>query len=70
MLQVLTTVMADPPEGEGLANWRDAKARLVRSLTPLTVEHTVRGQYEGYLDVKGVAPKSTVECGSTPCTSW
>ena len=29
VLQVLTTVMADPPEDEGLANWRDAKARLV-----------------------------------------
>ena len=29
MLQVLATVMADPPEGEGLTNWRDAKARLV-----------------------------------------
>ena len=61
MLQVLATVMADPPEGQGLNNWRDAKARLVESLTPLTPEHTVRGQYEGYLDVKGVDPKSTVE---------
>ena len=53
MLQVLATVMADPPEGEGLTNWRDAKARLVSSLTPLTAEHTVRGQYEGYHDVEG-----------------
>src|SRR5262249_19694502 len=51
MLQVLATVMADPPEGQGLTNWRDAKARLVKSLTPLTPEHTVRGQYEGYHDV-------------------
>src|SRR5215475_7291245 len=32
MLQVLATVMADPPEGEGLTGWRDAKARLVASL--------------------------------------
>jgi glucose-6-phosphate 1-dehydrogenase len=61
MLQVLATVMADPPDGEGLANWRDAKARLVSSLTPLTSEHTVRGQYDGYHDVEGVDPKSTVE---------
>ena len=51
MLQVLATVMADPPEGQGLTNWQDAKARLVASLTPLTPEHTVRGQYEGYHDV-------------------
>jgi glucose-6-phosphate 1-dehydrogenase len=61
MLQVLATVMADPPEGQGLNNWRDSKARLVESLTPLSAEHTVRGQYDGYRDVKGVDPKSTVE---------
>jgi glucose-6-phosphate 1-dehydrogenase len=61
MLQVLATVMADPPEGEGLANWQDAKSRLVKSLTPLTPQNTVRGQYEGYHGVAGVAPHSTVE---------
>jgi glucose-6-phosphate 1-dehydrogenase len=61
MLQVLATVMADPPEGPDLHGWRDSKARLISSLTPLTPERTVRGQYEGYLDVKGVAPHSTVE---------
>ena len=61
MLQVLATIMSDPPEGEGLTNWRDAKARLVASLTPLTPQRIVRGQYEGYHDVKGVDPHSTVE---------
>ncbi|HXZ75370.1 MAG TPA: glucose-6-phosphate dehydrogenase (NADP(+)) [Streptosporangiaceae bacterium] len=61
MLQVLATVMADPPEGPDLHGWRDSKARLVASLTPLSPERAVRGQYEGYLDVKGVAPHSTVE---------
>src|SRR5262249_9605461 len=61
MLQVLATVMADPPDGQGLTGWRDAKARMVASLTPLSPEHCVRGQYEGYLDVAGVAPHSTVE---------
>ena len=34
-----------PAQGEGLANWRDAKARLVNSLTALAAEHTVCGQY-------------------------
>ncbi len=61
MLQVLATVMADPPEGKGITNWRDSKARLVASLTSLSPERTVRGQYEGYRDVKGVAKDSTVE---------
>jgi glucose-6-phosphate 1-dehydrogenase len=61
MLQVLATAMADPPVGRGLATWRDAKEHLIASLTPLTAEYTVRGQYEGYLDVDGVARNSTVE---------
>ena len=62
MLQVLATVMADPPEGgQGLSGWRNSKARLISSLTPLIPERTVRGQYEGYHDVKGVDRKSTVE---------
>jgi glucose-6-phosphate 1-dehydrogenase len=61
LLQVLATVMADPPDGQGLSNWQDSKARIVASLTPLTAETTVRGQYDGYLDVAGVAPHSTTE---------
>ncbi|MGW4728160.1 glucose-6-phosphate dehydrogenase [Streptomyces shenzhenensis] len=61
MLQVLASVTADPPEGQGLTRWQDSKARLVSSLTPLSPETTVRGQYEGYLDVEGVAPRSATE---------
>jgi glucose-6-phosphate 1-dehydrogenase len=61
MLQVLATVLAEPPGGSGLGNWRDAKHQVVNSLTPLTPQTTVRGQYEGYLDVDGVDPRSTVE---------
>jgi glucose-6-phosphate 1-dehydrogenase len=61
MLQVLATVLAEPPTGTELKNWRDAKHQVVAALSPLTPEHTVRGQYEGYLDVDGVAPNSTVE---------
>ena len=61
MLQVLATVMADPPDGQGLSQWRASKSRLVSSLRPLTREDTVRGQYQGYLDVAGVDRHSTVE---------
>src|SRR5262245_46670053 len=61
MLQVLATVLAEPPPGRHLKSWRDAKHQVVNALSPLTPEHTVRGQYEGYLDVAGVDPKSTVE---------
>ncbi len=61
MLQVLATVLADPPDGTGLGSWRDAKSRVVASLRPLAPEHTVRGQYDGYHDVAGVDPDSTTE---------
>ena len=61
MLQVLATVLAEPPTGKGLAGWRNAKQQVVNALSPMTPENTVRGQYEGYLDVDGVDPKSTVE---------
>jgi glucose-6-phosphate 1-dehydrogenase len=61
MLQVLASVMADPPDGSGLEAWRDAKSRLIGALRPMRPEETVRGQYEGYLDVNGVAPQSATE---------
>jgi glucose-6-phosphate 1-dehydrogenase len=61
MLQVLATVLAEPPDGQGLGSWRQAKSRVISALRPLTPEDCVRGQYEGYLDVAGVAPKSTTE---------
>jgi glucose-6-phosphate 1-dehydrogenase len=61
MLQVLATVLAEPPDGAGLGSWRDAKARVISALRPLTAENTVRGQYDGYHDVDGVDPKSTTE---------
>jgi len=61
MLQVLATVLAEPPPGRHLKSWRDAKHQVVSALSPLTPEHAVRGQYEGYLDVAGVDPRSTVE---------
>jgi glucose-6-phosphate 1-dehydrogenase len=61
MLQVLATVLADPPDGSGPDSWLDAKARVVVALRPLTPADAVRGQYEGYHDVDGVDPKSTTE---------
>src|SRR6516225_2100788 len=61
MLQVLATVLAEPPSAHGLSAWRDAKHTVVTALSPLTPESTVRGQYEGYHEVDGVARDSTVE---------
>jgi glucose-6-phosphate 1-dehydrogenase len=61
MLQVLATVVAEPPDRSGPDSWLDAKARVISALRPLTEADTVRGQYDGYRDVDGVDPLSTVE---------
>jgi glucose-6-phosphate 1-dehydrogenase len=61
MLQVLATVLMDPPPGGGLDELRSEKAEVVKALTPLTTKDAVRGQYEGYHEVEGVAPDSTTE---------
>jgi glucose-6-phosphate 1-dehydrogenase len=73
MLQVLATVLADPPDGSGLASWRDAKSRLIGALAPLSAATVVKGQYEGYLNVTGVAPGSKTETYvalQTEADSW
>jgi len=61
MLQVLATVLIDPPPGGGLQALRDAKSDVLKALRPLSAAQTVRGQYEGYRDVVGVSPTSTTE---------
>jgi glucose-6-phosphate 1-dehydrogenase len=61
MLQVLASVLADPPDGSGFDSWLDAKYRVIASLRPLTPSDVVRGQYDGYHSVAGVDPASTTE---------
>jgi glucose-6-phosphate 1-dehydrogenase len=61
LFQVLASVLAEPPDGRGMDPWRSSKATAVEAISPLTPQTIVRGQYEGYHDVNGVDPKSTVE---------
>ncbi len=73
LLQVLATVLAEPPDGTGLDSWRASKAELIGALRPLTPERTVKGQYQGYRDVAGVAPDSETETYAairTVADSW
>lgn len=73
MLQVLASVLADPPDSTGMDAWRDAKSHVIKVLRPFTAAHTVRGQYDGYLDVAGVRPRSTTEtyvAVRTEADSW
>jgi glucose-6-phosphate 1-dehydrogenase len=61
MLQVLATVLADPPDGSGLGSWIASKSQLISALRPLAAADVVKGQYEGYLSVAGVTPESKTE---------
>jgi glucose-6-phosphate 1-dehydrogenase len=61
MLQILSSVLADPPSGTNLDSWRTSKAQLTGSLRPLTQAKIVKGQYQGYRSVKGVKRDSSTE---------
>jgi glucose-6-phosphate 1-dehydrogenase len=61
MLQVLANLTIDPPTGEDHDAVRDRKGELLRAIRPLTPDAVVRGQYNGYRSVPGVAPGSAVE---------
>jgi glucose-6-phosphate 1-dehydrogenase len=61
MLQVLATVLADPPDGSGLDSWIASKSQLIGALAPLTPANAIKGQYDGYQSVAGVAPGSRTE---------
>ena len=73
MLEVLATVLADPPHGPLLESWREEKSQVIDALRPLSAQDAVFGQYEGYRQVDGVAPDSGVETYAAvrlACDSW
>src|SRR5258708_528035 len=61
LLQVLSLVAMEPPVGPSADDLRDKKAEVFRSMPDADPSHYVRGQYQGYLDVPGVAKGSGTE---------
>ncbi len=61
MLQILASLTMDPFTGSEHEPIRDEKSRLLKAITPLSPGDVVRGQFEGYRSVPGVASNSTVE---------
>ncbi|MGD0196355.1 MAG: glucose-6-phosphate dehydrogenase [Solirubrobacteraceae bacterium] len=61
LLQLLAAVAQDPPAAGDAAALADAKYAVLRSVTDADPKRYVRGQYEGYKKVDGVAPRSTTE---------
>ena len=61
LMQVVAATAMEPPAAKGSEALRDAAVALFRSVKAADPAHYIRGQYEGYLDVKGVAAGSTTE---------
>jgi glucose-6-phosphate 1-dehydrogenase len=60
-LQVLALVGMGPPTGNHHDSIRDKKLEFFKAMRTADPKRYVRGQYEGFLDVKDVAPGSTTE---------
>jgi glucose-6-phosphate 1-dehydrogenase len=61
LLQVLALVAMEPPAGNHPDSVRDKKLELFKAVRSADPERYVRGQYDGFREVKGVADDSTTE---------
>ena len=61
LLQVLASAAMEPPASADPDSQKDAKQAVFMAMPDADPAHYVRGQYEGYLDVDGVAPDSDTE---------
>jgi glucose-6-phosphate 1-dehydrogenase len=61
LLQVLALVAMEPPIGPSADDLRDKKAEALKTMLPVDPRQCVRGQYDGYRQVPGVAPESDTE---------
>ena len=61
LMQVVGATAMEPPAGGDTKTLQDAKVSLYKAVSPAQPAHYVRGQYDGYLSIDGVAPDSTTE---------
>ncbi len=61
MLQLVALLAMEAPAGNYQEAVRDEKARIFKAMRPIHRSNVVLGQYIGYLQEDGVAPRSTVE---------
>jgi glucose-6-phosphate 1-dehydrogenase len=61
LMQVVAATAMEPPGARDARALKDGIYSLFSSIPPADPKYYVRGQYDGYLDVKGVAPDSTTE---------
>jgi glucose-6-phosphate 1-dehydrogenase len=60
-MQLLASAAMEAPAGDDAATLKDAKYAVFRSMPDADPKHYVRGQYDGYLSIDGVAQGSTTE---------
>jgi glucose-6-phosphate 1-dehydrogenase len=61
LMQVLSLVAMEPPTGRDLDSLNNRKRDVFVAMADADPAQYVRGQFEGYLDVDGVAPESQTE---------
>ena len=61
LMQVVAATAMEPPSGGDTETLKDGMVALFRSVRTADPAHYVRGQYDGYLKIDGVDPKSTTE---------
>jgi glucose-6-phosphate 1-dehydrogenase len=61
LMQVVAIAAMEPPAGGEPKDFKDAMASVFRAMPEADPARYVRGQFDGYLDVDGVAPDSTTE---------
>jgi glucose-6-phosphate 1-dehydrogenase len=61
LFQVMSNLAMEPPVRLDSETIRDEKVKVLKAIRPLDSKLTVRGQFRGYRQEKGVAPNSKVE---------
>jgi len=61
LMQLLAAAAMEAPAGDDPGTLKDAKFAVFRSMPEADPAHYIRGQYDGYLKIDGVASGSTTE---------
>jgi glucose-6-phosphate 1-dehydrogenase len=61
LMQLLGAAAMEPPSGGDPETLKDAKFAVFRAMADASPAHYLRGQYDGYREIDGVAPDSTTE---------
>jgi glucose-6-phosphate 1-dehydrogenase len=61
LMQLLAAAAMEPPAGGDPDTLKDAKLAVFKAIADADPKHYVRGQYDGYRQIDGVAPDSSTE---------